>query len=183
MEKATDAGGKDLRPTKRDKNVVEQIAIAEDMSVIGNMAGESFLLKDFDIDKGLKELRGRLRIAETVDIRIPVEKGKEVETPRGTIVVDSIHEQERRGLKGWRIGLTYRPEDRKQTVAQAFEGRVKYDGSRFAWRLLRMDALHSFDVETLSQAEQPKWLMLRALKDEPTIVVPFEFSDVVFKKK
>jgi hypothetical protein len=176
---ARDGDGKDAKPEGEEPK--QQMAIAEDQYLDGNVATQDFRLRDLDIGKGLSRLAGKatLKVADSRIVRIPIEKGKEVEVPGGKIVVGAVneHEKSRSGSK-WRIALTYQGEG---DLRKKFENRANYEHGG-EWRYLSLPYRGaSFEVETWHIGGRPSWVELRVRQGERTIEVPFEFGKVVFE--
>ncbi len=190
MAKALDADGKDVLLGEKEAPSEPMVDICSTPYVEGNVDGYAAVLKPFDLDRGLKVAAGTLKLttADPVDLRVPLEVGKEVEMPGGTITVDAVREHEKKGARGatWRIHLTLKPKAKAASIGALLEQRVRcgVDKDDSGWRYQSYPPSGmTFEVQAGPLANAPTWVRLRVRTNPRTIDVPFELKDIVFKKE
>jgi hypothetical protein len=174
--------------TDRDVRDFETRDFEEMVSVDTGAGSGTFLahavdLRDFDLAGGLKKLEGKATVefGRRVDVKVPLEVGKKVETPTGTLVVESILEVEkgRRGSK-WVISLDYQPLGKGGRLYEAFEHLCTLDGTGDVF-ITPSDDDSRLEIKPFRDMKRPKLLVLKAREAPRKVEIPFSFKDVVLK--
>jgi hypothetical protein len=188
ISEAVDADGRSVLEAKGEREPEQRIDFAFQPTISkGNVAARALFLRSFDIDRGLKLVRGTVEatLADTSEATLILEVGKAVDTPVGRIVVNAAKEHDRNADGTiWRVGLTLEPKNDRIPLGKVLEGRFRYPGSLgTTWTSMELPLQgHSFDALITREAALPKELTLRVRQGERKTVIPFEFRDVSFKK-
>jgi len=182
IDEALDADGNDVRAAANSEPAQRVDFVFHGSLTKGNLISRVCRFKAFDVDKGLKSLKGSVQLTAEIpkEIEVPLAAGKTVETPAGTVTVDSIQEFE---PQAWRITLTLTPADKIRSLGQAFDSRHRFTGKGFDNRvytatLPRDGWTFSYVLRRVPVA--PESLRLLARTGEQKIKVPFAFKDVRF---
>ena len=192
VEEAIDSGGRDVRIS--EENMPE--LVFDDnytLNLQGPVCELTTRLKDVDLSKGLKSLRGAFKVtaADSRVARMEAKEGSVLETPFGKLTVDGVKEFDRDGESAcWRIALSFAPneklEDRADRLSQVLERRIAYDGSNWAayWGTLELPWKGtSLRVETAPMARAPQWIEFKVRGPAREFEVPFRFTDVVLRER
>jgi hypothetical protein len=192
VEEAIDSGGRDVRISEENMP-----ALVFDDNYTLNLQGPvcelTTRLKDVDLSKGLKSLRGTFKVtaADSRVARMEAKEGSVLETPFGRLTVDGVKEFDRDGESArWRIALSFAPkeklEDRGEPLSQVLERRVSYDGIPYysQWSPLELAWKGtSLRVETAPMARAPRWIEFKLRGPEREFEVPIRFTDVVLRER
>ncbi len=184
LEEAKDADGKDVLPPANEGEPDHRLDLAYSPTVWkGNLVHKTFRLHPFDLDRGLSSLKGKvqLTVGDAKEIAIPFDEGKTVDTPVGTISVDSIREVKGRTASVYHIGLTLRPAEGIKTLKQAIEARYRVDGEgreNLHWTLTLPNSGMSFTGSV--REPKPEKIRIVVHQGERRLDVPFEFKAVKF---
>ena len=185
VSEVKDADGKDLLPDRTEGNPDYRIDLAYGATLWkGNVASQVFRLRPFDLDRGLSLVKGKvtLTLGDAKEIEVPLESGKQLETPAGTLTVDSVVQKEDppRG-PFWRMNFTLQPAKGIKTLKQAFETRYRIDGEGYEnlrWFLDLPNDGMSFTASF--RIPKPPALRIVARQGERKFEVPFQFKDVKY---
>jgi len=173
-----DAGGAGMLP--KDAGLRQQVSLAESQYLEDNVAFDSERLSDFDLDRGLSLLKGEIKLttADSKEVRIALQPGKEADVPGGKILFEGMQEYE---ADSWRIALTFKPSGTERPLPKLLENRVQCESQ--TWEYLNLPYTgQSFEVDAFRPRRKPTWIKLRVRSEERTQTVPFELRDVRFKK-
>lgn len=159
----------------------QQVTVGRSQFLEGNVAYTSETLRDFDLDRGLSLLKGKVTLttADSKEVRLPLDPGAEVEIPGGKLKFEGVTEHDENSS---RIAISYLPLKGNGDVSKVLEHRVCF-GSR-GWEYLRLSSEHlgTFEIEAFHMGIKPTWVKLRVRSGERKVDVPFELKDVRFKK-
>jgi hypothetical protein len=184
LEEARDADGKDVLPSPTEGEPDHRLDLAYGPTVWkGNLVYRTFRLHPFDLDRGLSILKGKvqLTVGDAKEIAIPFEEGKTIDTPVGTISVDSIREAKDKIAPVYHMGLTLQPVAGIKNLKQAIETRYRVDGEgreNLHWMLDLPNAGMSFTGSV--RAPKPGTIRIVVHQGERRLDVPFEFKAVKF---
>lgn len=173
LTEVRDADGKDVLPPRGERPLGPRIQLSTSFDRSHRFQGTALDLSDFDLDRGLSLLKGEasFRVFAGEEVRVPLEAGRTVESPGGTLDVRSM---EPLGPGGWKIVLEGDPD--------RFLGRARVhrlDG----WCVLAPGERGTIEARTPPLAAKPEWITLRARGKGLPVQVPFELKDVRFGKK
>jgi hypothetical protein len=189
IEEIRDAEGRDLVLPEKKGPAEERIRIQLDMHRSGNFKVYTTAFREFDLDRGLKSLAGKveLRTVESRPVRLTLDVGESAEIPQGKVKIAAVKEMESAGEDtSWMITMTFTPnEASKDLKLQRIIGRrARFDNDRgqsarveIPWRSL------SFDIELPHAKRIPKWIELNVRAAERVFDIPFRFADVAFRGK
>ena len=142
-----------------------------------------FWVQSFPLEEGLQLLEGSFEgtIAETEDVQIPLEKGKEVRIPQGTLTVTAITPVKQYSWTETRVTLSFRPNGKDVDLKTLFERYGNYDGSKEGWSFLSPE-FGSGAVKFELSSESPRWMTIRIRKNPRAVKIPFRFSNLAFPK-
>lgn len=182
IDEALDADGNDVRGSDNSEPGQRVDLVFHGSLTKGNLISRVCRFKPFDVDKGLKSLKGSVQLTAEIpkEVEVPLAAGKTAETPAGTVTVDSVQEFE---PQAWRITLTLKPGDKIRTLGQAFDSRHRYTGKGFDNRVYIATLPRegwTFSYVLRRQPAAPESIRLLARTGEQKIKVPFAFKDVRF---
>lgn len=181
---AQDSHGKDVR-YKDDESRNSMLEPRFTVGISGNVESRTFHFEDFDLDKGLKLLSGKVAItvADSKIVRIPLDASKSVAIPGGTLKFESMQEADKdESGAEWRIAFLFTPQEGGPRLESVLESTVRYEG-RNRWHYEDLRWAKTFEIETMRIPKAPTWVEFRVRMGERTIDVPFRFKDVVLKGK
>jgi hypothetical protein len=131
----------------------------------------------------LSSLKGKIQlvVGEAKEIAIPFEEGKTIDSPAGTISVDSIREVKEKIAPVYHFGLTLRPAAGIKSLKQAIQTRYRVDGEgreNLHWLLELPNSGMSFSGSI--RAPKPETIRIVVHQGERRLDIPFEFKAVKF---
>jgi hypothetical protein len=179
-----DSEGKDLT-YREDASRAFMLDSRFSLRISGNSKSRNFQFEDFDLDKGLKLLAGKVAItvADAKIVRIPLKAGAPTVIPGGTLKFESMQEKEKdESGAEWRIAFTFKPDKGDPDLNSVLQREVRYEGHE-RWHYDNMRGGWTFEIETNRVLKAPTWVEFKARTGERTIDLPFRFNDVIFRGK
>ncbi|HKS17529.1 MAG TPA: hypothetical protein VJU16_09475, partial [Planctomycetota bacterium] len=145
-------------------------------------------LKDFDPSLGLRELGGKAigTIAAYKVVRVPLEAGKSVDIPGGTLVVDSVTAVDKEDEEDrWRIVFTLKPSEEggKRPSERILERRVRFDGEEVWSYAMYSGRGPTYEIDSRYLKAAPAWMEFRVKSGERKVEAPFKFTDLKWIEK
>jgi hypothetical protein len=187
IDEAFDQDGKDLRPGTADPEPAQRVDFVWHAAITkGNVVQRVVRLKPFDVDKGLKSLKGSAEFTAnlTQEVVVPLEVGKTLETPVGTVAVDAVQELDPTPQgSSWKITMSLKAAPGVRTLATAFDPRHRFGGQGLEPHVhllgLPRDGW-TFTAAIARSPIRPESVKILVRLGENKVKVPFAFKDVRF---